>query len=331
MSTLPVPTTHAPQFAVPASLFSAVLGLVGLGNCWRMAHPLWGYPLGVAQGIHALAISSWLILLALFAVKWMQNTAAAKAHTCHGIQGNFVALVPISSMLIALAIAPYSQALATAAFLSGLLGWLLFALWQGGRAFTHGGAAANPTHALYIPWVAGNFSAALVSSSLGWTGWDQMFFGAGVLSWLAVESVVLQRVLTGDPMPAALRATLGIQLAPPAVGLVAYLAVASQPSALVVHMLLGYAVLQALLMMRLLPWICAQGWSMSYWSVSFGATGLALGALRWLAHSASAPALALAGLLFYIANGVVALLLVGSVWEVLRSLHTTDVRPGVTR
>jgi tellurite resistance protein len=142
-----------------------------------------------------------------------------------------------------------------------------------------------------------------------------------VLSWLVLESVVLQRLLTADPLPAVMRATIGIQLAPPAVGLVAYLAVASAPSALVVHMLLGYAVLQALMLLRLLPWICAQGWSMSYWAVSFGATALALGAQRWLVHGATALASALAHPLFFLANGTVALLLIGSVWAFLHLLR----------
>jgi tellurite resistance protein len=245
----------------------------------------------------------------------------------HGVQGNFVALVPISSMLVTLALWPLSQAIADVVFLIGLIAWLLFALWQSGRAFTAGGAASNPTPALYIPWVAGNFAAAIASNTLGWAGWDQMFLGAGVLSWLALESLVLQRLLTADPMPAALRGTLGIQLAPPAVGLVAYLAVTPDPSALVVHMLLGYALLQAMLLVRLLPWLCAQGWSMSYWSVSFGATGLALGAQRWMEQGASGPALLFASPLFYVANGIVALLLIGSIWEVLRSRYTPTGDP----
>lgn len=294
--------------------FSVVLGLVGLGNSWHMAHLLWGYPVWVGHGVHATAVLVWLVFLMRYTVKWVRDPRAAKAEACHPVQGHLVALVPISSMLIALAIRPLSQALATAIFLPGLMGWLLLLLGQSGRVFMQGGAQTHPTHALYIPWVAGNFSAALVSSSLGWAGWDQMFFGAGVLSWLVLESVVLQRLLTADPLPAAMRASFGIQLAPPAVGLVAYLAVASEPSALVVHMLLGYAVLQVLVLLRLLPWICAQGWSMSYWAVSFGATALALGAQRGLAHSATAPVSALAHLLFYMANGTVALLLVGSVW-----------------
>lgn len=307
-----------PRIALPASFFSVVLGLVGLGNNWRMAHLLWGYPLWVGEMVHTGAMLVWLLLLTLYALKWLQNRSAALAEMRHGVQGNFVALVPISTMLIALAVEPLSQALATAAFLLGLLAWLVFALWQSGRWISEGRASAGTTPALYIPWVAGNFSAALVSSSLGWAGWAPLFFGAGVVSWLSLESVVLHRLTAADPLPETLRATMGIQLAPPAVGLVAYVAVTPEPMALVAHMLLGYGLLQALLLVRLAPWICKQGWSMAYWAVSFGVTGLALGAQRWLALGQTAPAQALAAGLFWLANGVLGLLLFGSAWGIFR-------------
>ena len=307
------------RIAIPASFFSVVLGLVGLGNGWRLAHSLWGCPQMLGEAIHATAIAVWLLLLSLYGLKWLQAPDAAKAEMRHGVQGNFVVLVPISTMLIAGSLCPLSQGVAKPVFLLGLVAWLLLALWRGGRSIRRGVAVGATTHALYLPWVAGNFSAAIASNTLGWTGWDQMFFGAGVLSWLVLESVVLHHLMTVESLPATLRGTFGIQLAPPAVGLVAYLAVAPDPSTLVVHMLLGYALLQAALLVRLLPWLCAQGWSMSYWSVSFGATGLAVGVQRWLAHGAApSPAASLASPLFYLANGVVALLLIGSVWELLR-------------
>jgi tellurite resistance protein TehA-like permease len=44
--------------------------------------------------------------------------------------------------------------------------------------------------------------------------WGQVIFGGGLFSWLAIESVLLGRMLTGSELAAALRPTLGIQLAP---------------------------------------------------------------------------------------------------------------------
>lgn len=70
----------------------------------------------------------------------------------------------------------------------------------------------------YLPTVAGSLVSGTVVSALGYPDWGQLAFGAGVLSWLAMESVILHRLLTGPTRPAALRPTLGIQLAPAPVG-----------------------------------------------------------------------------------------------------------------
>jgi tellurite resistance protein len=46
-----------------------------------------------------------------------------------------------------------------------------------------------------------------------------------MLSWLAIESVLLHGLYTVSELPAPLRPTLGIQLVPPAVGCSAYLSI----------------------------------------------------------------------------------------------------------
>jgi len=65
--------------------------------------------------------------------------------------------------------------------------------------------------------------------------------------------VLLHRLYTVASMPAPLRPTLGIQLAPPTVGGVAYLSVTTGTPDMLAHAMLGYGLLQALLLLRLLP------------------------------------------------------------------------------
>ncbi|WP_336470691.1 hypothetical protein [Agrobacterium tumefaciens] len=62
-----------------------------------------------------------------------------------------------------------------------------------------------------------------VSPDLG-----QCVFGADFFGWLAIESVLLHRLLTAPGMANTLRPTLGIQLAPPVVGAVSLIAIAPQ-------------------------------------------------------------------------------------------------------
>jgi tellurite resistance protein len=71
----------------------------------------------------------------------------------------------------------------------------------------------------------------------------------------------------------------GIQLAPPVVGAVAYLAINGGVPDMVAHIMVGYGLMMALLLLRLLPWIMEQPFSVSYWGFTFGATALAIALL----------------------------------------------------
>ncbi len=124
--------------------------------------------------------------------------------------------------------------------------------------------------------------------------------------------MLLHRLYTLPAKPPALRPTLGIQLAPPAVGAIAYLSVNGGVPDLVAHALIGYALLQALLMLRLLPWILEQPFGASYWAFTFGATALATAPLRMVAHGDTGPMAVLAPYLFVGANIVVGLIALGT-------------------
>jgi len=108
-----------------------------------------------------------------------------------------------------------------------------------------------------------------------------------IFSWFAIESVLLHRLYTVTTLPLALRPTMGIQLAPPTVGAVAHLGVNGGVPDLVAHALVGYGLLQALLLLRLLPWIMEQPFAVSYWSFTFGVTALATAPIRMLGHGDS--------------------------------------------
>jgi tellurite resistance protein len=111
-------------------------------------------------------------------------------------------------------------------------------------------------------------------------------------------------MLTAPEMAMVLRPTIGIQLAPPAVGCAAYLSVTSGPPDLLSHAMLGYAILQALLLIRLLPWIRQPSFAASYWGVTFGVTAAATASIRMVERSDMGAISTLAPALFAVANVV---------------------------
>src|SRR5438445_158600 len=159
---------------------------------------------------------------------------------------------------------------------------------------------------------------ATAAAALGHPDWGQLAFGAGLFSWLAIDSVLLHRLYTTTSMPAPLRPTLGIQLAPPAVGAVAYLSVTTGTPDLLAYAMLGYGVLQALRLLRLLPWIRQQPFAPSYWAFTFGATALAAVPLDMIERGATGAVAAIAPYLFVGANIVVALIALATLRLVLQ-------------
>jgi tellurite resistance protein len=303
---------------IPAGFFGIVLGLGGLGNCWRAAATTWHMPAQIGEAIHALAVIVWAVLVVLFALKWLFARAEAVAEAFHPVQCCFVGLAGVSTMLIAVTVQPYSRAAAVVLFALGAIFTLGFALWRTGFMWQGGRDPAANTPALYLPMVAGGYVAAITASALGWPDWGQLAFGAALFSWLAIESVVLHRFYMMPAMPPPLRPTLSIQLAPPTVGTVAYLAVNGGVPDLLAHALIGYGLLQALLMLRMVPWVLAQPFHPSYWGYTFGATALANAPLRMVAHGDAGAMAILAPVLFIGANLVVGIFALATIWLILR-------------
>lgn len=303
--------------AVPVTLLGMVLGIGGLGNGWRTAARLWDVPAGIGDALSLLAVAVWAVVLTLYAGKWVWARDAALAEARHPILGFFLALVPVSTMIASVALAPYLPALAQAMAFIGVAALVAFSTVAVGGAWQGGRTPDALTPVIYMPTVGGGFVSAIALGTFGHADWGVLFFGAGAVSWLILEAVVVQRLLT-QGLPTTLRATLGIHLAPPAVGTVAYLSVTAGPPDHLVHMLFGYALFQALVMTRLLPWLREQAFGAGYWAYSFGVSALPLAALRFIERGDTGPIATLAVPLFIAANLIIGTLMLGTLVLLLR-------------
>jgi tellurite resistance protein len=101
---------------------------------------------------------------------------------------------------------------------------------------------------------------------------------------------------------------------------------------LIVNALLGYGILQALILLRLLPWLLKQPFTTSYWAYTFGAAALTTVPLRMIAHGQTGPATEIAPVLFVAANVVIGLVSLATIRLLLRgrllpvAAPTTEIR-----
>lgn len=278
--TLAANETRRFRVLVPASAFGIVLGTGGLANSWRAATDLWGVQAAIGEILALMAALIWVALLVFYALKWIRFPSDAKAEMEHPVQCCFVGLLGVATALVGSIVSPYLGDLGHVLYWLGATATASFAVWRTGALWKGGRDLASTTAVLYLPTVAGFYVIAIAGAPLGYADIGKLAFGAGFFSWLAIESVLLNRLLTAPEMPAPLRPTIGIQLAPPAVGAAAYLSVTTGAPDMLAHAMVGYAILQLLLMMRIFPWVLNQPVNASYWGFSFGLTALATDVIR---------------------------------------------------
>jgi tellurite resistance protein len=315
---------HEPM---PAGFFGIAVGMLAIAGAWRVAAKLWQVPPAAATALTIVALVVWAVITSLYALKWVAHPVAARKEWEHEVQSSFIALGPVSAMLAAQALKAWTHDLAFALFVVGAVAQVAVGVMLHGRLWQGGRNAELATPAIYLPTVAPSFVAAATAASFGYPDAAMLFFGAGVLSWLAIESKLLHRAAFGAPTAPALRPTFGVQLAPPVVGGVAWMLITGSAfhgemtgaTGLVAYGLLGYGIYQALLLLRLLPWIRQQPFAPSYWAFSFGVAALpTLAMLISAQHGAPAWMHELAFALFVGSNLVIGLLVVltaGLLWE----------------
>jgi tellurite resistance protein len=303
---------------IPASYFGMVLGLSGLGTAWRFAAQVWHLPAIVGEVIALGSVAIWAILMLLFLLKWLFARPAAMAEVAHPVACCFIGLAGVATLLAAGSLLPYCRTAATVMVVAGATFNMAFGIWRTGGLWQGGRDTAFTTPVLYLPTAAGGFVTAILIAALGYPEWAKLFFGVAFFSWLGLESVVIHRLFTAPAMAEALRPTLGIQIAPCPVALSAYLTFNPGPADTFVYMLLGYGILQTLIILRLLPWIRKEPFAPSYWAFTFGVSALAACPVRLAARGETGPAADLAPYLFGFANLVVALIALGTLWLLVR-------------
>jgi len=286
---------------VPASYFGMVLGLAGLGQAWRLASKQWVLPEIAGEFILAVAALVWIILAIGYSWQAIRHFEVVKAEFLHPVQGGTPALVAVSTLLIAMAVLPYSVTVAWYLTVGGILWHLTFSLWHTGTLWQGGRNSEDMLPTLYLPTVAGNFTSAAALGSLGYPDWGWLFMGAGLFSWLALESLVIQRLWHSTTVPAPQRPLIGIQFAPPVVCAMAWLALSPGSADHWLLMLWGYGFFQLLLGLRLGPWLGVQPFIPAYWAYTFGVAAATISSLK-LAQSGIQSAQMLALPIFIGAN-----------------------------
>lgn len=291
-------TTAASWLArIQPGLFAIPFGLMGLASAWQKL-----VPLGITAGnpasfyLFASALALFTVLLVLWLAKLARHPAIVRREWQHPVQGALTSLIPLNVLLTMAIVAPLAPGLdavwlpttLAALLMQGLLAWQVVARLSSGQM---PGELVTP--ALYLPTVAGGFVGSITLNALGMSGWAALLVGMGAGAWALLEMRILYRLFAA-PLPLTLRPTLGMEIAPAAVGSLALANLWPALPAEVLVVCLGVAsgpVLAVLTRWR--DWT-AVPFSAGFWSFSFPLAAMAGATVEAVRRGGWPPDVALA-------------------------------------
>ncbi|HBS50347.1 MAG TPA: C4-dicarboxylate ABC transporter [Rhodobacteraceae bacterium] len=315
----PTETAAEPRLAhFHVTFFATVMGLAGLTLALHRAEGAMGTGHVASGAALAVTVLAFAAIALVYALKARAHPQAVAAEWHHPVKLAFFPAISISLLLIGTAARPVAPEAARLVWLLGVAaqGALTLAVisgWIGRRPF-------QPMHvspAWFIPAV-GNVVVPVAGVSFGFVELNWLFFSTGLIFWLVLLTLVMNRLIFHDPLPARLLPTLVILIAPPAVSFLAWLqlngGVLDPFARLLYYAALGFAAIVA---------VQAAGFAklpfaLSWWALSFPVAALTLASFAYAALAWSGAHLALAWGLSALLLGIVGALVARTALAILR-------------
>jgi tellurite resistance protein len=209
---------------LPITLFATVMGLGGLTIATENLEKHFGAAGYASIALLSLTTAVWLSLVVAYVIKWIRFPAAVRAELDHPIRLSFFPASSIGLILIAASFYRYLPDLSNVLWWIAVVAQLAFTLiilnrWIHSEHFT----IEHNSPAWFIPILA-NLLVPISGAPLGHEEVSYFFFAIGIVFWLPLMAISLNRSFFFAPIPQRLLPTLFIMIVPPAVGFTAWTA-----------------------------------------------------------------------------------------------------------
>lgn len=272
----------------PITFFAIGMGMLGLTLAMRAGETSFG--LGHAGSLIVLGLSVVMLGAVSFGyiAKALRHPEKVGEDWHHPVKIAFFPAISISLLLLSTALLEIMPSVAHfiwigATAFQGALALAVISAWIGHRPFK----TAMMTPAWFIPAV-GNVIVPLAGARLGYIELSWLFFSGGLIFWVVLLTLVMNRLMFHDPMPGKMVPTLMILVAPPAVGFTAWLRLSGEVDAFG-HFLLSAAYVFALLVATQASKLRKLPFALSWWALSFPVAALSIASFSY-AHAAQSNA-----------------------------------------
>lgn len=273
---------------MPVTFFAVGMGMMGLTLALRAGETSFALGHSVSLAVLVLSVAMVAGVALAYVAKALRYPHMLAEEWQHPVKIAFFPAISISLLLLSTALLEVAPAMAEplwlfATLLQGALALAVISAWIGHRPFQ----TQMMTPAWFIPAV-GNVIVPLAGARLGYTELSWLFFSGGLILWVVLLTLVMNRLMFHDPMPGKMVPTLMILVAPPAVAFTAWLRLSGETGAFG-HFLLSAAYVFALLVTTQTAKLRRLPFALSWWALSFPLAALAIASFAY-AHAAGSVA-----------------------------------------
>ncbi|MCK0170428.1 SLAC1 anion channel family protein [Aliiroseovarius sp. S1123] len=264
----------------PVTFFAIVMGLMGLTLALHAGAPAMPMLEPASSLMLLIGAAVMIVIVMIYIAKALRHPAAVAEEWHHPVKLAFFPTISISLLLLATAVFPYNAVLAEYVWLLGVAGQGVLTIavisgWISHRSFQVG----HLTPAWFIPAV-GNVIVPVLGARMGYIETSWLFFSGGMIFWIVLLTLVMNRLIFHDPIVARLFPTMVILIAPPSVAFLAYVSMTGDIDG-VARLLIYSGYIFAALVVAQVPRLAKLPFALSWWALSFPIAALSIASFRF--------------------------------------------------
>jgi tellurite resistance protein len=206
----------------PVPFFAVVMGLAGLTLAWKRAEVVFHPPFAVSGYLEFVAAAAFLAIALTYGLKLARHPGEVRREWHHPVRINFFPTISIGLILLSIVFVDRYFEAARAVWVLGSGLQLVFTIYVI-NAWIHRSnievGHVNP--AWFIP-VVGNVLVPLAGVRFFHPEISWFFFSVGIVFWIVLLTIVLNRLFLHAPLPERMLPSLFILVAPPAIATISW-------------------------------------------------------------------------------------------------------------
>lgn len=278
----------------PIALFASVMGLAGTTFAVKQYEAMYGLMSLVSTILFILTILIFIIVLGIFLYRLIKYPGDIKAELNHPVKMNFFGAIAISFLMVGLIFIDVNETISLVIWAIGAIIQLVLTLFLlTGLMWKESLTIEQFNPVWFIP-IVGNLVVPLAGVHHVGIEINIFYFSLGIVFSIIYYTLFMNRMFFKGPLPAMLRPTVFILLAPPAIGFMSYVKIFEEANAFA-YILYGFAFYLGLLFIYQIRHYLKVPFFVSWWAMLFPTaavtnatfmmyelTGLVY--LKWLIH-----------------------------------------------